>query len=175
MSFWSDVSADAWVQVFSTVLGAFIGTLLAGVISVWLYTKEQRDRMKVETKGFKRNFILYYTPRIKAALQLAKEVDLRDNDFSKNERRYYALNEVINEAKRYYLRELEPLTLIERHELFEDIYMNLVNIQTFSRYTTNEANYTLYAEIMGIDKIMTQSIERIEARMKEITEEVHND
>ncbi|MFB4166062.1 hypothetical protein ACE1TI_20270 [Alteribacillus sp. JSM 102045] len=163
--FWACISPDAWLQTFGTIIGAFLGTLLAGFISLHLYLKKQKDQTKNETRGFKRKFILHYYAKTKTVLAIAKDISFASEP---SYIRHEALYVLINDLKKYYLREVEPVTPIDLHPYFEEIYMKLVNIQTFTKYTSKSGIPPKTMEMLGVDTIVKESIEAIEGTIDQL-------
>ncbi|MFQ3543946.1 hypothetical protein Q7A53_07655 [Halobacillus rhizosphaerae] len=157
--FWASISPDAWLQTAGGIIGAFVGTLLAGLISIFLYKKEAQDQRVEKFSHFKRNYLIYFRNKVISLVELLEEsekINLKQSPFQ------LKMIKVKNEeVKRYYLMNLEPCVPIELHESFEHMYGQIVNIESFIHLIYGHHDAEELITLLNLLPIMNESIQEI--------------
>ncbi|GIQ67442.1 hypothetical protein DUZ99_02100 [Xylanibacillus composti] len=164
--FFSQVSADAWVQSIGTVIGAFLGALLAGAISLLIYRRDMRWKRRKEFRGFYRNYVAYYRRHIEGVLDLIGRIELDPPDFKRNELLIGALSETIDYVKGFYLKHVEKESPADLYADFEKLYHALIMVQTFSKYLKNEDEFFTFSQAFNITEIVANSADQVKRLVK---------
>ncbi|UOQ43300.1 hypothetical protein MUN89_15420 [Halobacillus salinarum] len=173
--FWKCISPDAWLQTVGGLSGAFLGTLLAGLVSLFLYKRELKEQKIEKFSGFKRNYIVYFRSNLCHLLQLMED---RGMETEGNELPVYVLQivkEKNNEIKRFYLRELEPETPILLYKNFELIYEQLINITNACQLLLLQKEQEEVPAVFNVKEILRESLTVIRETLEEIDKEVQEE